>query len=275
VLTLHNFRLFCAIGVAFRDGEPCFRCRRGLTLPGVALNCRGSLPEAAVYATALARQLPKVLAVVDLFTTPSEYSRGQLIRLGVPEDRIRVLRHYVPSEELAESSRAGDGQFALFAGRLSEEKGVVQAIEACVNAGVPILVAGEGPLEPQLREFASRTRAGVELLGRLESAELAELRSRAAMLLLPSIWDEIAPYAALEAMAAGVPVVATRTGGLPEMVGEERCVPRGDPAALRQAVSALWEDPEERRRAGGSLLERVRSEYSEERWLRELLAIYR
>jgi glycosyltransferase involved in cell wall biosynthesis len=139
---------------------------------------------------------------------------------------------------------------------------------------VPILVAGEGPLAPQLQEFAARTRAGVELLGRLEAQELAELRSRAAMVLLPAIWDEIAPYAVLEAMAAGVPVVATRTGGLPEMVGEERCVPRGDPAALRQAVSALWQDPGARVRAGDALLERVRREYGEARWLSDLLAAY-
>src|SRR3989440_7375480 len=61
VLHLHNFRLFCAIGIAYRDGAPCFRCRRGRTLPGLRLRCRGSVPEAAVYAAGLLRQQPRLL----------------------------------------------------------------------------------------------------------------------------------------------------------------------------------------------------------------------
>ena len=62
VMHLHNFRLFCAIGVCFRLGEPCFRCHGRFTAPGVALNCRGSLPEAVAYAYALSSHQPAVFA---------------------------------------------------------------------------------------------------------------------------------------------------------------------------------------------------------------------
>src|SRR5215208_7720892 len=72
VLHLHNLRLFCAIGVAARDGAPCFRCHHRNTLPGLMLNCRGSLPEATVYAAALARHQPAVFRNVDRFVVPSE-----------------------------------------------------------------------------------------------------------------------------------------------------------------------------------------------------------
>ena len=89
VLHLHNFRLFCAIAVAFRDGEPCFRCRGRFTLPGLALNCRGSLPESAVYAAALAAHQPAVLEAVDRFVTAERATPpGQLARLGLPRERI-------------------------------------------------------------------------------------------------------------------------------------------------------------------------------------------
>jgi len=91
VLHLHNFRLFCAIAVASRDGGPCFRCRGRFTLPGLVLNCRGSLPEAAAYAAALSAQLPQVLATVDRFVAPSRYAVGQLALLGVPADRLEPL----------------------------------------------------------------------------------------------------------------------------------------------------------------------------------------
>src|ERR687893_490340 len=73
VLHLHNARLFCAIGVAARDGGPCFRCRGRNTLPGLALNCRGSLPEAAVYAAALAAHQPLVFQSVARFVAPSRW----------------------------------------------------------------------------------------------------------------------------------------------------------------------------------------------------------
>ena len=88
ILHLHNFRLFCSIATCFRDGAPCFRCRGRFTLPAVALNCRGSLPESAVYATAPGRHQPAVFDAVDRFVTPSEYARGQLARLGLPAERV-------------------------------------------------------------------------------------------------------------------------------------------------------------------------------------------
>lgn len=274
VLELHNFRLFCAIGVAFRDGAPCFRCRRGTTLPGLALNCRGSLPEAAVYALALARQLEPVLGAVDRFVAPSAYAVGQLVRLGVPADRIEALPHYLPEEEVAEGSRAGDGEFVLYAGRLAPEKGVDAAIQAAAMAGFPLKVAGEGPLAERLYEQAAAMSSRIELLGRLGAGELRELRARAAAVVIPSVWDEIAPYSALEAMAAGVPVIATRTGGLPELVGESRCVERGDVAALAEALDALWRDPARRAAEGAALISRVREFHSEGRYLAELLRVY-
>src|SRR5215210_3344692 len=98
VLHLHNLRLFCAIGVAARDGGPCFRCHHRNTLPGLMLNCRGSLPEAAVYATALARHQPATIEAVDRFVAPSDYAAGQAALLGLPRERIDVVPHYLPEE---------------------------------------------------------------------------------------------------------------------------------------------------------------------------------
>src|SRR5918999_3857392 len=129
LLHLHNLRLFCAIGVAARDGGPCFRCHHRNTLPGLVLNCRGSLPEAAVYAAALARHQPAVLEAVDRFVVPSRYAAGQVAELGLPAERVELVPHYLPSEAFAHHSRADQGLHALVAGRLSPEKGIDTAIE--------------------------------------------------------------------------------------------------------------------------------------------------
>ena len=274
VLHLHNARLFCAIGVAARDGRPCFRCRGRNTLPGLALNCRGSLPEAAAYAAGLALHQPLALRAADRFVAPSGWAAGQLARLGVPGDRLDVLPHYLPAAELTTASRAHEGGYALAAGRLSAEKGLDVAIEAAAAAGVPLRIAGDGPDEAELAALARRLDAPVELLGRVERDQMPALLAGAAVLVLSSRSHEFSPFSVLEAMGAGVPVVATRSGGVPELIEERRCVPLGDAGALADRLRTLWNDAGLRRDEGEALLARARERHSEERYLRDLLGIY-
>jgi glycosyltransferase involved in cell wall biosynthesis len=274
VLHLHNARLFCAIGVAARDGGPCFRCRGRNTLPGLALNCRGSLPEAAVYAAGLAAHQPLVFDSVSRFATPSRWAAGQLTLLGVPAERLDVLPHYLPASELASGTTAHQGRYALAAGRLSPEKGFETAIEAAAQAAVPLWIAGDGPAAADLAAQARRRGAPVEMLGRVPRAEMPGLLEGAAMLVLSSRCHEFSPFSVLEAMGAGVPVVATRSGGVPELIGAERCVPRGDATAMAGRMRTLWGDPALRREEGEALLARAKERHSEERYLRDLLALY-
>jgi glycosyltransferase involved in cell wall biosynthesis len=236
------------------------------------LNCRDSAPESAVYAAALSLHQPRVLASVDRFVAPSRYAAGQLAKLGLPADRIEVLPHYLPADQVTPEPRAERGRYALVAARLSQEKGVDVAIDAAAAAGVPLRIAGEGPADVALRERAARTGAAVEFLGRVARPDMADLLAGAAMVLLPSRYHEFAPYSALEAMAAGVPVAASALGGLPELVRAD--LPPNDVTALAARMGELWGDPELRRREGEALLARVRSEHSEERFVERLLALY-
>jgi glycosyltransferase involved in cell wall biosynthesis len=272
VLHLHNFRLFCSIATCFRDGAPCFRCRGRFTLPAVALNCRGSLPESAVYATALATHQPAVFAAVDRFVTPSEYARGQLARLGLPPERVTVIPNYVP--EIAGRSRADDGRYAVAFGRLSPEKGFEVAVEAAALSGVPLKIAGDGALERALRAQTAALRGRVELLGQVPPAEVAALLSGAAMAVIPSLGGDVMPYAALEAMASGLPVIASSSGSLPEVVGPEHCVPRGDAGALASAMTELWSDPARRLTQGEAMLDRVRARFTEKGYTSALRGVY-
>src|SRR5687768_14982115 len=168
VMHLHNLRLFCAIGVAARDGGPCFRCHHRNTLPGLVLNCRGSVPEAAVYAAALAAHQPAVLDAADRFVVPSSYAAGQAAKLGVPAGRIDVVPHYLPAEAFADRSRAAGGEYALVAARLAPEKGIDTAIEAAALAEIPLRVAGDGPAARELSALAEANGAPVAFTGRLD-----------------------------------------------------------------------------------------------------------
>jgi glycosyltransferase involved in cell wall biosynthesis len=272
LLHLHNYRLFCAIGIAYRDGAPCFRCRLDHTRPGLRLRCRGSLPEAAVYAASLRRQQPRLFEHVDQFVAVSDALAARLRDLGLPSSLTATLPNFVPATEFATESRAGDGEFALAAGRLTEEKGFDTAIAAARGADVPLVIAGAGPDEVRLRSLAAGT--DVRFVGRLAPGDLARLRQRAAVVLAPSRWEEPCPYSVLEALATGVPVLASDRGGLPELVGSAATLPATDPAAWSVALSELWRDPRLRAQRGGEAIARARDRHGEDGYYARLMRLY-
>jgi glycosyltransferase involved in cell wall biosynthesis len=272
VLHLHNFRLFCAIGISYRDGDACFRCRRGRTSPGLRLRCRGSIPEAAVYAAALRRQQPHLFEHVDQFVAVSEALAIHLRDLGLPSSLTATLPNFIPDQEFASVTRAAEGEFALASGRLTEEKGFDIAIAAARTAGIPLVIAGAGPDEQRLRALGAG--ADVRFAGRLEPPALADLRRRAAVVLAPSRWEEPCPYSVLEALADGVPVLASDRGGLPELVGEEASLPAADGAVWTARLAELWQSARLRAERGAQALERARERFGEQRYYDRLMDLY-
>ena len=151
------------------------------------------------------------------------------------------------------------------------------AIQDAIGSGI---LSDEGAaalttrIDESLAELSARTGAPAEFTGRLDRASLERELAGAAMLLMPSRYHEFAGYSALEAMAAGVPVVASCLGALPELLGAKRCVPPGDAAALAGRMTSLWESPEARRAEGDELIERARANHGEERYVSRLLDLY-
>jgi glycosyltransferase involved in cell wall biosynthesis len=273
ILHLHNFRLFCAIAIAYRDGDRCFRCRGGNTLPGLRLRCRGSVSEAAVYAAGLRAQLPRLLEHADQLVAVSEATARRLSDLGAPAERLTTLPNFVAQRRFANEPPAGNGRYALAVGRLVDEKGFDTAIAACHAAGVPLIVAGDGPASGRLRELAVRSE--VRFTGRLDEHELDEVRAGAAMMLAPSRWEEPCPYSVLDAMAAGVPVLASDLGGLPELVAPAKTLPADDVASWTAAIAELWGDPALRARRGAEALARARERFGEDVYYERLIDLYR
>jgi len=272
VLQLHNFRLFCSIGVSFRHGRPCYSCRGRNTLPGVAHRCRGGIVESAVYAAGLHRQQPELLAQADAIVVLSRAHGGRLHELGVPPAKTTVVPNFIAASGWAQETRAGEGGYALVAGRLVEEKGFDTAVRAARAAGVPLVVAGTGPDEPRLRELAAG--ADVRFVGWVSAEELARLRAGAALSLAPSRCEEACPYSVLDALAAGLPTLVSDLGGLPELVARNAVLPVGDVGAWAAATGALWRDSQGRRSHGEAALIEARYRFGEARAYADLMAVY-
>ncbi len=134
------------------------------------------------------------------------------------------------------------------------------------------MIAGTGPDEERLRGLADG--ADVRFTGLLDADALAELRTRAAVVLVPSRWEEPCPYSVLEALAAGVPVLAADRGGLPELVGEDAVLPAADQTAWSDALGELWRDPHLRAERGAAALARGRERFGEDRFYNRLMQLY-
>jgi glycosyltransferase involved in cell wall biosynthesis len=270
VLHLHQYRLVCAVGVCFTAGADCTRCHGRNTLPGMLRDCRGSRPEALAYGVSLSLWQRRIARAADAVIVPSAFARERLRALGAPLDwtRVHVLAPPLRVATAHERADAAAGSYALVVSRLSAEKGVDVAIDACRIAGVPLVVAGEGPARAELQRRAAT--ADVRFVGAVGDEQLARLRAGAAIALAPSRSAETFGLSVAEALAVGLPVAASRVGALPELVEPAGLVPPGDADALARTLARLYGD----RAAGERGRERVRARCAPELVAGALAAIY-
>ncbi|MBT8225739.1 MAG: glycosyltransferase family 4 protein [Dactylosporangium sp.] len=220
VQTVHNYRQVCASGLYFREGAVCRDCAgRRFGFPAIRHACyRDCRAQSAVMATALAGHRATWRSV-DQYIALTSAIADHLREYGIPADRISVKPNAVadPGPPPAEP---GDG--FLFAARLTPEKGLSLLLDAWqaypVGALGPLRIAGDGPLRP-LAEAAAAARDDIAYLGQCGPDQMrAAIRSAACVVATPT-WHDVLPTVALEAFASGRPVLATRMGGLPYLVG--------------------------------------------------------
>lgn len=224
VQKISNFRLICPSGLLLREGRVCEDCvGKIIPWPGVLHACyRDSRAGSAVVATMLAthRLLGTWEKVVDAYIARTSFSRDKLIEGGLPADKIAIIPSFAPDPG---SSGDGSGRFALFAGRLSPEKGIATLLSAWDRLnGLPfrLKVAGDGPLRKEVTRRAAGGR--IEYLGVLSREEVQALMREAAFLVFPSVCYENFPLAIVEAFASGLPVVASRLGAMAEIIEDGR-----------------------------------------------------
>jgi glycosyltransferase involved in cell wall biosynthesis len=247
VMTLHDFKPWCTNRLLFARGAVCERCRGGHHWHAATTGCvqHSHLKSAVGAAEAYAHDRRGAYRPIRRWIAPSAFVRAKAVELGADAARLRVLWHGVePVATAPEPANALPERFVLYAGRLSEEKGVrvLPALAAAIQP-VPLLVAGGGPLEEWLRHSPA---GNLRLLGHLPEDALAAARERASVVIVPSLFPETFGYAVAEAQLDARAVVASRIGALAELVTHEvtgLLVPPGDAAALAVATKRALADP--------------------------------
>lgn len=250
VVTLHSYRMLCLPATFVRNGRICEDCVGRFPWPGVIHRCyRNSLAGSMALATSLStHRLIGSFQRVSLYLAVSDFVKQKHLQAGWSPHRIRVKPNFAwPCDR-----REGPGQYFLYLGRLAPEKGVATLLRIWGRVPARLVVVGDGPLAEELKK---RAPTNVEFVGSIPFSQVPGFLRGARALLLPSLSYEGQPRAILEAYAAGVPVLASRLGGIPEVVEHEvsgLLLPPDHPASWAEAASRLMTDEESERLGGGA-----------------------
>jgi glycosyltransferase involved in cell wall biosynthesis len=283
VQTLHNYRLVCPRAMPFRDGRICEDCfGQSVPWPGVWHGCyRNSRVQSAVVATMIGWHHFRGTwqQRVDAYIALSDFQKQKLIQANLPEDRIFVKSNFVFDHKYAkDSNNEKQDDFALFVGRLSEEKGVEFLIDAYLEHQItlPLKIVGDGPLKQSLQEKTVGL-PNISFIGRKESKEVAQIMQQAQFLVFPSIWYEGFPLTIAEAYANKLPVIAPNLGTMSELVvdhGTGLHFESGNSADLASKIQWAIAHPESLEKMGESAYDTYQAAYTPDVNYRQLIYIY-
>ena len=279
VMTLHDYKLICPSYSMLNRGRVCEGCRNGRFIHCLLNTChKESLTASGVYC--IESYLNKWLHKYDTiryFICPSMFSLRKHADHGIHRDRLLHIPNFVNSADHEPSHK--EGNYALYVGRLSKEKGILTLLTAVEHLNVPVRIVGDGPLKAEYEDIARNKRmTHVIFEGYKTGEDLKQLYENAAFLVLPSECYENAPMTILEAYACGKPVVGANIGGIPEMIDHGKTgmlFEMRDAEQLAECIENLWSNKSLCRQIGHAARNKVEREFSSELHYEHLMELYR
>lgn len=279
VQTLHNYRMVCPNAQFLRDGKVCTTCAtKTFAWPAIRHACYRSskFASAAIALQQTSRRIfdPKS-SRVDRYIALTEFSKKTFVNSGLPGEKIAVKPNFVAKDPGVGS---GVGGYAVFVGRLSEEKGIRTLLEAWqqlpMNLGLKIL--GDGPLGDHVAA-AAQTDRRINWLGHQPTTAVNAALAEAKFLIMPSIWFETFGLSMIEAYAHGTPVIASNLGAMAEIVKHGKTGFLFEPRQAGELAATI-----ERANNDGALLQAMRQNarqefeqhYSANRNYKQLISVY-
>jgi len=279
VQTLHNFRVVCPNGLLFRDGARCELCvGKTVAWPAVRHACyRDSHLGSAAVVSMLAthRYLRTWSTKVHAYIALTKFSREKLIAGGLPPDRLFVKPNFVVPDPGRGCQRE---DFALFVGRLSEEKGIRTLLSAWERFGRArrIKIVGEGPLRMEV-VGSVRANPNIEFLGARTAQAVLDLMGTARFLVVTSRCYEGFPRVIVEAFSKGLPVVGSRLGSIEELIDHDRTgmlFEPDNPKDLADTVEWMFTHPDDLLRMSDAARAEFETKYTADRNYEQLMDIY-
>jgi glycosyltransferase involved in cell wall biosynthesis len=280
VQVLHNFRPFCPNGFYYTQGQICEACKGGNYLNAVRKRCyKDSYALSGLYALTLgSNRLAGMVNKIAGFICLTEFFKIKMQEAGVPGSKLFVRPNFVYAPPL-NANGIDAGNYAIYMGRLSPEKGcwtLIRAFEQMPQ--VPLKVLGTGPMEQELTDYVrQKGMTNVQFLGFKSGEEKWQLLRNSLCLVVPSEWYENFPVTVLEAFMAAKPVVASRMGGLPYIVDEGQSgllFDAGKVSELVQKIQSLVDDPAGAVRMGACGRRLSETKYGPEQGYSNLMKVF-
>ena len=274
VQTLHNYRLICTNGTLFRNGEICEKCLGQNAFQSVRKKC---YRNSAIQTWTVARMIEKNKKngtwenQVDAYICLSEFAREKFIAHGLPAEKMVVKPNFIDEMKVTATVNNDQKPYFVFAGRLSEEKGVRLLAEIGKLSPYPIHVFGDG-------EGMSRLRGIDQLIleGKQEREILLNKLKNATALLFPSLWYEGMPMTIIEAFSVGTPVISHKLGAMSTMIrsAQNGFFARKDPKDWVNQMKMLVEEKSVKEQLSQGAYEDYKKKYCKLANYQQLLSIY-
>lgn len=243
VWTLHDYKLICPAYSCLNRGSVCELCFNSKHHVLTQHCFKESVPASALaWVEALKWNRKRLERNTHAFICPSIFMRNQMLKGGYNAHKLHVLNNFIDPVKLeAMKKLAGEPKedYYTYIGRLSEEKGLETLLKVARELPYKLKIAGGGPLKQKLiHEYRSDN---IEFLGRLDAVEVSRLLAHSRLLIQPSEWYENNPLSTIEALCAGVPVVGSQIGGIPELIDPSNGLtyPWGDKLELEQCLKSI------------------------------------
>jgi len=275
VMTVHNYSITCPNRFHFRKGKICELCAGGKEYWCIFKNCRRNFFESIGYAirTFIARKFRFYHNYVTLFIALTEFSKKRLIDAGIKKDQIFNIPHSIEIPHL--ETDPAQGEYVAFVGRISKEKGVTTLLSAAKMTGLPFRIAGD---ISQMLEIKKQLKNNIKWVGLLDSNQLDLFYRNARFLVVPSLWYETFGFVVVEAMARGIPVIASNIGGLPYIVDDGVTgflFEPGNSFELSKKIMQLWNNKKLCKEMGRKSREKALREYNINVFADRLLYVYK
>jgi len=279
VWTIHDYALVCPATLFLSKGKICEACLGKKFYMAVLKNCKYDSLKASLVAAmeTYFHHALNILKMVDVLIAPSKFVQEKLILHGVDKDKVIHIPNCINTKSFIPNYTCGN--YAVFLGRLAREKGVSVLLHAMKK--IPdrkLLIIGIGPFEEELRNEARiNNLSNVIFLGYRNREEIISIVRNAAFVVVPSEWYENLPMSIMEALALGKPVVASRIGGIQEMIKEGvngLMFNMGDDKDLAEKMLYLWNHPKMIEEMGFQGRRFVEERYSEEQHYQAIMQVY-
>ena len=291
IYTAHDVQAICpAITMLDSNGNVCEKCIGGKYNNCIENKCnKGSMLKSVIGAHEgeFYRKNNIYKDMVNYIVTPSKFYKMQFIKDGYDEKKVIAIHNFINVDEYNLGTK--NENYALYSGRLSKEKGIINLVEAFKKLledkeinnidNIKLYIAGDGPCKEEIEKYINNNnlKDKIILLGYLKQDDLKEYTRKASFIVVPSIWYENCPYSVLETQAIGKAIIGANIGGIPELVQNEKngfIYKYDDVNELKEKMKKLFNDKELANEFGKEAQKNAKNDYDEEEYYKKIINLY-